>query len=168
MIEIRRFEKDELDKFLSIRRSALETDPNRFADTVANFDAREPFLKRDNFKRLVDSKTDIAIGAFDDDKSVGMAVLARDLRTKKRGLISGVYVHPEYRGKQIGEKMMQFFFAQIADAEWLSEVVLSVTSDNVHAITVYERVGMKKFDPPPEDQLMKTVCREDTHMVWVK
>ncbi|MEX2457974.1 MAG: GNAT family N-acetyltransferase [Actinomycetota bacterium] len=76
----------------------------------------------------------------EDVEQVAGSLLAR--RTGDRGWIAELGVRPAWRGRGIGAALLRTSFARFA-ARGVSEVILSVDSDNVTGATrLYERVGM--------------------------
>ena len=170
MIEVRHFHSAELDAYLSIRREALATDPDAFSDSVEKFDARDPAVDKERFERHVTSEDYQLVGAFDGQRCVGMTGVIRNREPAfaNRATIWGVFVSPEYRGQQLGQRMFDLLFQQATDCQWLAEVVLSVKTSNQPAIAMYERATMQKFEPAPDDPVFSSPCAKETHMRWQK
>lgn len=169
MIEIRRFKQGEVEKFVSIRRCALETSPDEFAETLASFDAVAFVRKKVRYQNLMMNTSDFAMGAFAEDIAVGMCLFSRLSRddSRHRGLITSLFVRPEYRGQGLGEKLLRSVFDEASKHYWLKEIVLSVKSANERAISLYKRLGMEDFDPPFKAELQEACCNE-THLRWIK
>ena len=168
MVEIRQFEISELGLYLAIRRDALVMNPEAFGDSVAKFDARDPSIDRERFRRHVSQTDHVLVGAFDGDQCVGMTALVRNTEPEyqDRGTIWGVFVNPEYRGQKLGERMFAEVFDVAKDFDWLNEIVLSVKSDNRPAIKLYEQSAMETFEPAENDPVFSSPCAQETHMRW--
>lgn len=59
--------------------------------------------------------------------------------------VQRIYVLQEYKGKQIGKKLMQKAI-EIAKYKNLNYIWLGVWEYNINAIKFYEKLGFKKFD----------------------
>lgn len=59
--------------------------------------------------------------------------------------VQRIYVLQEYKGKQIGKKLMQKAI-EIAKDKNLNYIWLGVWEHNINAIKFYEKLGFKKFD----------------------
>ena len=167
---VRDFKIDELDAFLVIRRQALATNPEAFGDTIEKMDAREKSFEQDRFLANVERDDQLLIGAFENERCVAMTGLFHNSEPgyEGRGTIWGVFVRPEYRGRRLGERMIEAVFSRARTWKWLDEIVLFVKTDNHHAIRLYERLGMKIFEPADTDPVFSTPCARETHLRWTK
>lgn len=143
MLTFRRIQSDEGPKFRAIRLQAIQDAPTAFASTLGDTEARSDEYWQERATTGAEGRHSVLFVASDDDRWVGMAGgyigEARDPRTVD--LIS-MWVHPEYRGHGIGQKLVQ----QVVD--WAREggleaMYLEVTEINTSAISLYKRCGFK-------------------------
>ena len=68
-------------------------------------------------------------------------LLSRRWQDEGAGLVDLLAVHPDHRGRGLGQAMLQAAFAGFAAAD-LGEAQLGVAADNPKALRLYERCGM--------------------------
>ena len=79
-------------------------------------------------------------------KVIGMAALHFTTSTAEGGRVAGLedcVVHPEQRGKGIGEKLLSYVLEQ-AKAEGALRVMLLTDGDNLIAQGLYRKLGFKR------------------------
>ena len=116
------------------------------------------------------ARGDFIIGAFDNEKLVGVAgfVGQRALKTKHIGFIWGMYVHPGYRGKGIGRKIIEQVIDHVRDRGDIMQIKLTVNSENIAAKTLYESLGFKTYGVEPKAlQVDGVYYDEDLMMLWL-
>ena len=86
--------------------------------------------------------TDVVI-CFDDDKLVGIAMMAKyKVVSGHKGMIEDVVVSSEYRGQGIGRKLMEKLLEQ-AEISKLDDVLLFSGHHRTAAISLYKSLGFK-------------------------
>ncbi|SHK24810.1 phosphinothricin acetyltransferase [Maribacter aquivivus] len=86
--------------------------------------------------------TDVVI-CLDDDKLVGIAMMAKyKVVSGHKGMIEDVVVSSEYRGKGIGRKLMEKLLEQ-AEKSKLDDVLLFSGHHRTAAISLYKSLGFK-------------------------
>ncbi|WP_282049975.1 GNAT family N-acetyltransferase [Maribacter aquivivus] len=86
--------------------------------------------------------TDVVI-CLDDDKLVGIAMMAKyKVVSGHKGMIEDVVVSSEYRGKGIGRKLMEKLLKQ-AEKSKLDDVLLFSGHHRTAAISLYKSLGFK-------------------------
>lgn len=134
-----------------LRLTSLKTNPEAFgADydetlkthTVESYAERIPSSDSDN----------LIIGAELDGELVGIIGFVRETRPKTQhtGIIWGVFVHPKARGHGIGKKMMQAIMTHAHQCDDLTQVALSVVTDNQAALKLYENLGFITWGTQPD------------------
>lgn len=135
---IRKIRLCEADKFMAVRRHALETDPDAFLATLYE----EHQLTEDDLKNYLVKH--YVLGAFTpDQKLVGtLAYMEQGWQKFKHiGILGGMYVDPSHRGRGIGRKLLTVMKKNLENLGHLSSLQLKVVTDNIPAIRLYESEG---------------------------
>lgn len=142
-ITIRSVNPDDLDAYRTLRLDALRLHPEAFG---ADYEVQAAFSREDWLERMGD-------GSFVADQNgalVGMAGvhLNNAPKAKHAGMVWGVFVHPDARGAQLGDKLIR------ACIDWAKKknlyiLKLSVTTTNVSAIRCYTRCGFTVYGVDP-------------------
>lgn len=88
-------------------------------------------------------------GAFDGDDLIGSIAMGvtEGLQHQHRGVVWGVYIKPKYRGRKIGDLLMQ---AIIEEAKTIVEQLqLSAHTENHGALRLYQRHGFETYGIEP-------------------
>ena len=112
-----------------------------FSDYFMKFSATESYLQQ----RWKGAGIDFALsaGVMDEDKLVGFIVNGiRDWNGLKTAFNSGTGVIPTHRGNKLTEKMYQFLEPKFIE-NGIQSLALEVIQENIKAIHVYEKVGLK-------------------------
>jgi len=98
-----------------------------------------------------DSPDHVMFGAFDDKRLIGITGFNRMARQRAmhRGELVQVYVDSDYRGQNIGEKLIRHVLEYAFTLEGIEQVQLSVIAGNQAAIKLYEKIGFKTFGVQP-------------------
>ena len=98
-------------------------------------------LAEDEWKRRINN----ALFALSNDKPVGMIVyiISSKIKTKHVANIFGTYVEKEYRGKGIGNKLMDSVMENIQENVNVSKIELTVNSEQKAAVKLYEKYGFE-------------------------
>ncbi len=93
----------------------------------------------------------VMFGAFDEEQLIGITGFNRMARQRAmhRGELVQVYVDSNYRGQNIGEKLIRGVLNYAFTLDGIEQVQLSVIADNRAAIQLYEKVGFKTFGVQP-------------------
>ena len=94
-------------------------------------------------------KTDTIIAAFDHHELIGYVGFHRfnALKTQHRGLVWGLYIVPEFRGKGIADTLMQSIIT-FAKAH-VVQLHLSCVTENLAAIALYKKHGFTVYGTEP-------------------
>jgi RimJ/RimL family protein N-acetyltransferase len=94
-----------------------------------------------------DSPDHVMFGAFDDERLIGITGFNRMARQRAmhRGELVQVYLDSNYRGQNIGEKLIRWVLDYAFNLEGIEQVQLSVIANNHTAINLYEKIGFKTF-----------------------
>lgn len=91
------------------------------------------------------------VGAWEGDALVGVMMLRREANRKyahKAHLVS-VYVAPEARGKGHAKALLAAVVAHARSLSGLERILLSVASDNLGAIALYQAAGFETYGTEP-------------------
>ena len=147
--KIRTFSDSDIETFREIRLLALAIHPESFGPTVEE----EKALDTGDWKKRIGSadSSDFVLGAFVKESLIGIAGFYREKKNnfRHKGMIWGVFVIPEMRGKGIGRLLVEQAL-QIAETQpGLSIVKLHVAEPNFEAISLYKALGFKEFGMEP-------------------
>jgi ribosomal protein S18 acetylase RimI-like enzyme len=84
--------------------------------------------------------------------------------TKHMGSIWGAYVVPEARGTGLGKSLMQAVIEEVRQAKF-EQIKLSVESENIAALRLYEAMGFKIFGEEPRALKVDGKYFNETHMI---
>jgi RimJ/RimL family protein N-acetyltransferase len=140
-IHLRQLEPKDLDAALALRYEAIQDSPTAFITTLEETKISSPV----QYPQTLDPKNedDMMFGLFDGDSLIGSAFLGREKKKKRRHVawIQGVYIKPEYRGKQLGKMLIKHVIDHAKTIEGVDHLQLSVESENTIARAVYESCG---------------------------
>jgi len=144
-LEIRRIQPSGMDQWFTMRIQSLRDSPSAFlaspetelAQGVEFFRARIAEGGNDN----------VIFGCFDGQDLVGALGIVREgqLKARHKAFIWGVYVRPHYRGKKIGNQLLQTALDFARNTMAVEQVNLSVDSSRIPAKTLYTNMGFKKW-----------------------
>ena len=146
--EIRVLIPDDASEWIRLRLEALEGDPQAFS---ASLDEYRSLSLDEVKKRLWSTPNAIVVGAFDEGKMAGMAGFYREKnpKTRHKGHIWGVYVSSSQRGRGLGRQMMIALLERAAAIPGIEQVLLSVTSGQAAALSLYRSLGFEIFGTEP-------------------
>ena len=147
-MEIRVLAPDDASEWIRLRIEALEAEPAAFSASLDQYRA----LSLEEVKNRLWSRPDaIVVGAFDGAKMSGMAGFYREQGAKSchKGRIWGVYVTSSERGRGLGRQMMVALLERAAAIPGVEQVLLSVTSSQTAALSLYRSMGFQIFGTEP-------------------
>lgn len=112
-----------------------------FSDYFVKFEVTESYLK----KRWKGAAVDFSLssGVIDKGQLIGFIVKGiREWNGLKTAYNAGTGVIPSHRGKGLTEKMYQFLLPKFIE-NGIQAMLLEVIQENIKAIHVYEKVGLK-------------------------
>jgi ribosomal protein S18 acetylase RimI-like enzyme len=132
--------------FWSLRLRALREHPACFASSPEE----EENVPLDVVRARLDSQspsTNLVLGAFVDDKLVGMTGLRRDSFRKAahKARIWGMYVAPEHQSRGIGRRLLEAAIDAARKMGGVDQLHLEVVVDNGPARTLYLALGFQSY-----------------------
>lgn len=125
--------------YRALRLEALRENPEAFAseydveihDSLSDFEER---LSRDHA---------ITIGAFDQERLVGIVTLVKETlpKMRHRATLEAVYVKPECRGRRISGRMIEKLMEIVKEEGVVRKFYLFVMTSNTQAIKAYKKMG---------------------------
>jgi ribosomal protein S18 acetylase RimI-like enzyme len=146
---IRKLQPDESSIYRKVRLECLKTTPDNFGSTYEE-EVLNPKLRFENYIEN-NSPDHFMFGAFDEDKLIGIAGFNRMERQRAmhRGEVVQVYVNSNYRGQNIGERLIREVLNYAFTLPEIEQIQLSVIASNRTAIKLYEKLGFKTFGIQP-------------------
>ncbi len=148
-IIIRKLQSHESSIYREIRLACLKNASDNFGSTYEE----EVLIPKLKFETYIenDSQEHFMFGAFDDDKLIGITGFNRmdRQRAMHRGEVVQVYLDSNYRGQNIGEKLIRRVLEHAFTLDGIEQVQLSVVARNQTAIKLYEKLGFKTFGVQP-------------------
>ncbi len=147
-VEIRFLRADDAAEWKRLRVEALEHDPEAFSASLEEYRS----LSIDEVKRRLWSAEDaFVVGAFDQERLLGIAGFYREKgpKTRHKAHVWGVYVTPEARGRRVARKMMETLLERGAGIDGIKQILLSVAATQVAAVKLYRSLGFEPFGREP-------------------
>ena len=144
-VSIRKLAPGDAARWREIRLRALREDPAAF---LATHDEDERVTAADLAHRLAAADPGAAVlGAFDGEELIGTAGIGRNApaKTRHRGLLWGMYVAPEARGRGIGGALLQRAIEHARSVPELEQLELSVAVSATSAQRLYVRLGFERI-----------------------
>lgn len=152
MIQIRLLTPDDAPAWRRLRLAALQECPESF---LASYE-EECDLAPDEWRERITPRLDGSrwtLGAFAAaDGLVGTLGFTRETRLKSRhrGMLAGLYVHPAYRGRGIARALLNEALERARRLPGLRRVGLYVTVGNRAARALYVAAGFQSFGVEPD------------------
>jgi RimJ/RimL family protein N-acetyltransferase len=148
-VMIRKLQSHESAVYREVRLACLKKVPQYFGSTYDEEVLNPKFM----FETFIetDSPDHVMFGGFDLERLIGITGFNRMARQRAmhRGEIVQVYVDSNYRGQNIGEKLIRQALDYAFHLEGIEQVQLSVIAGNQTAIRLYEKLGFKTFGVQP-------------------
>jgi ribosomal protein S18 acetylase RimI-like enzyme len=101
-------------------------------------------------ERITETDHQVVFGAYRDEELVGIAGLRREalVQVAHKGILWGVFVHPERRGGGIARRLLQALF-DYARRAGIRQIHLNVNVDNPRAGGLYRSMGFETYGREP-------------------
>lgn len=142
-ISIRPLENSDFQAFADLRTLGLTTDPHAF---WASKEEEGPELKQ-KFESIIAHAFNFSLGAFVSGQLAGIMTFSRydQYKLSFKGNIVGVYVHPDFRGVKIGDKLLATTIEKAFAIDGMTKLTLTVTANNATAKNLYEKYGFVEY-----------------------
>ncbi|MFL5698173.1 MAG: GNAT family N-acetyltransferase [Ktedonobacteraceae bacterium] len=133
--------------FWNIRLRALRDDPESFGSSYEEILERGIAGATQSLRKRDTSPDDVTFGAFEGGTLVGIAGFRREEEVKKRhkGVIWGMYVPREMRGKGIGKALLQAAIAYAKTLRQLEQINLAVVLTSKEARQLFISLGFEPY-----------------------
>lgn len=164
MISLRLLTQEDVQIYREFRLLGLQESPTAFGSSYEQESAQEVSFFEG---RIALTDNQWVLGAFAEDVLIGVVGFVRDtgLKTRHRGFIWGMYVHPDWRGQEIGRQLMVDALARTDALEGLRWLRLSVTAINETAEKLYESLGFESYCTEPEVLCVDGIYLDEHQMV---
>ncbi|SAK73803.1 N-acetyltransferase GCN5 [Caballeronia catudaia] len=140
---VRALTPEDAQSFQSLRLSALKQSPSSFASSYEDEKHRSPDEVID---RVMQTENQAVIGAFAEDRLIGIVGVRRDLFAQHRhkAHVWGMYVAPGYRGAGVSRTLMSHAIGFAKNMQGVTQVHLAVAATNDIAIRLYRSLGFEE------------------------
>ena len=164
--EIRLLSAADTTAFRELRLEGLRLSPTAFGESEREFASSST----ESITQRIVGENNRAVGLFVAGKLVGVAVLSR-MRGEKcqhRGLIWGVYVQPQFRGRGFAREIMRAALAEVPSFHGpsLAHLSLKVARGNDAAFALYKGLGFEECGVEPEALLVDGNLVDEILMIF--
>ncbi len=146
-MEVRILTEADAQAFWNLRLRALKDNPESFGASYEDILERGIAGVTQGLRKKESASDDVTFGVFDGGTLLGIAGFRREEETKKhhKGVIWGMYVPNELRGKGIGKMLLQAAIAYAKTLTGLEQINLSVVLTSKEARQLFISQGFETF-----------------------
>jgi len=142
---IRKLTSQDWQAYKTIRLQSLEESPQAFESSLVE----ETLFSPEQWQtRLMQSQGEYCLGAFTDQgelQAIAGFNQGQKLKTRHKSYLWGVYVLPQARGQALAKQLIETLIHEFNQCFDISILQLTVTSNNIHAIALYQKLGFKEY-----------------------
>ena len=159
---IRRLCPDDAAAYQALRLEGLLESPTAFGASYAG-EAGRTLAEIEARLQTTAEVTVGVFGAFADERLVGIGALARTTTEKvaHNATVGGMYVSAPFRGRRIGQALLDAVIAHARTFAHLRNLRLSVNATNATAIRLYQSRGFTRYGLEPETLCVDGVFYDD-------
>jgi GNAT superfamily N-acetyltransferase len=146
-MEVRRLAETDAEAFWNIRLRALRDNPESFGSSYEEILERGIDGIEHGLRKSEAAPDDATFGAFEGKALVGIASFQREEEVKKRhkGVIWGMYVPQELRGKGVGKALLEAAIAYAKTLSGLEQINLAVVLTSKEARKLFISIGFETY-----------------------
>lgn len=146
-MEVRILTETDAETFWNFRLRALRENPESFGASYEEILERGIGGVTQGLRKKEIASDDVTFGAFEGGKLVGIAGFRREEEVKKRhkGIIWGMFVPQEFRGKGIGKALLQGAIDYAKSLPDLEQINLSVVLTSREARHLFISMGFETY-----------------------
>lgn len=144
-IQIRKLLPNESISYREIRLQCLKRYPEYFTTNYQDEKTKEKLF----FQSFIEqsNKSNFVIGAFNDNKLIGISGFKRHerIKTNHGGIIIQVYVQDNYQGRNIGSNIIKQTLNEAFKIDGIEQVEIGVIAINEKAEKIYKNIGFEEY-----------------------
>jgi ribosomal protein S18 acetylase RimI-like enzyme len=147
-MHIRQLRDTDVGIYRVLRATCLRESPHAFTTSYEEFSQRTT----DSIAQQLRGHENFTLGAFEDDRLVGMVGFYREsaLKLRHKGYIVSMYVLPEYRSRGIARALLVEAIARARRLRDLKQLLLGVVVTQTTAKRLYESLGFTVYGREPD------------------
>ncbi len=149
---IQKLSLDDMSEYKELRLRGLKEHPDAFGETFEHFQNQSvEQLKDRHANRLATMGNEILVALSTRGELIGTVGLACNIGDKNKHIAElwGMYVIPEARGQQVGEKLIQELINHASNFAHIEQIKLGVVVTNTSAVKLYEKMGFVTYGTEP-------------------
>ncbi|MGF1845389.1 GNAT family N-acetyltransferase [Vibrio clamense] len=143
-MEYRKLDASDWEQYKELRLLSLVQSAEAFENS---FEDESTLRDEQWISRVTATQSAFIIGAFDGDVLIGVAGFSQALKEKikHKSYLWGIFVKQEHRGKYIANDLLSKLVQIAFQNTEISQIQLTVASENEVAISLYEKLGFRKY-----------------------